>query len=187
MMLRGKVTKKLISIIFAGCVLVTSGCSNDTSNVITINSENVDNGNVDRLDVENKIIMFFNEMNNKLNKYVNSDNFNNVKDKVDIILSNIVGFIFYGEAINGVTFESLSQTAKEQIMVIWGKMIMTVKEVNEEYVKDFFINRSNKDVTIRNSAIATKNFVINDAFYVHEKSTDVLTKIKRQVITRISN
>ncbi|MGE5455979.1 MAG: hypothetical protein ACM3O4_02630 [Ignavibacteriales bacterium] len=67
---------------------------------------------------EVETVQYFNTVEEEVNEYVNFDNFDNVKDKLNDLFISTVDFVFYGKEINGVTFNDLTEETKNQILII---------------------------------------------------------------------
>ena len=88
---------------------------------------------------EVQTIQYFDNSYQKVEEYVNSDNFESVKDKLNDIFISTVDFVFYGKEINGVTFNDLTEETKMQILKILEKIdnaIETKKPGYKVVIKD---------------------------------------------------
>ncbi|NLL44395.1 MAG: hypothetical protein GX247_01840 [Mollicutes bacterium] len=115
--------------------------STNTENTTKVNDDNQSNNNIttystNQNDVnkdsnkEDKIIKYFNDIKDNVSKYVNESNLNEVKDKINEAFITIIDFIFYEKEINGITFNSLGEKAKEEI-------IKVAKEIDAIIVKKY--------------------------------------------------
>lgn len=88
---------------------------------------------------EVQTIQYFENSYQKVEEYVNLDNFESVKDKLNDIFISTVDFVFYGKEINGVTFNDLTEETKMQILKILEKIdnaIETKKPGYKVVIKD---------------------------------------------------
>lgn len=138
---------KIVAVICAGFVLVSvSGCqkkttiNDDTKKIVYEQSSNYQeekvtnsknnqsqtpksNANVNSNviindDKEIEIISYFENLEQEVDKAINEDSFSKFKEKAKEIAITGIDFIFYGTEIKGVTFEQLSDNAKNKIMAI---------------------------------------------------------------------
>lgn len=127
--------KKIIVVLSAGFVLLSmSGCQSEEqvinnkdkkeiSNRIEMNTEvssPIDNFTSDDIVVEKeeKIVSYFENLENEVDDYINENNFDEVKDKAKNIAITGIDFLFYEKEINGITFEELTDETKNKIINI---------------------------------------------------------------------
>ena len=144
-----KVNKKIFILLLSGVVLV-SGCGKENANKkIVENNIKQDEDNMEnekRLDqniennyfqddtsnendytkdnaiIENEIIDYITNPDNALDSEKNKEKFNQTKEKLIKKMIILVDFIFYGTDINGITFDSLSNSAKENMLNLFYKL-----------------------------------------------------------------
>ena len=88
---------------------------------------------------EVQTVEYFNNAYQKVDEYINSDNFDSVKDKLNDIFTSTVDFVFYNKEINGITFNDLTEETKIQVLKILEKIdnaIETRKPGYKVIVKD---------------------------------------------------
>lgn len=88
---------------------------------------------------EVEAVQYFNTVEEEVNEYVNSDNFDNVKDNLNDLFISTVDFVFYGKEINGVTFNDLTEDTKNQILRILERIDNAIESKQPGYkviVKD---------------------------------------------------
>ena len=69
-------------------------------------------------EVDKKAIEFFNNLQDEVNNFLNSEDVNNTKDKAKGVFITIVDFIFYDSEIDGITFDQLTDNGKQKILEI---------------------------------------------------------------------
>ena len=157
-----KVNKKIFILLLSGVVLV-SGCGKENANKkIVENNIKQDEDNIEkekRLEqniennyfqddtstendyikdnsiIENEIIDYITNPDNALDSEQNKEKLNETKEKLIKKMIILVDFIFYGTDINGITFDSLSNSAKENILNLFYKLD-NVLETNYPGYKD---------------------------------------------------
>lgn len=145
-----KVNKKIFLLLLSGVVLV-SGCGKEnTNNKIVENNINQDEDNIekennkqniendciqDNTSIENEIVDYITNPDNALDSEQNKEKLNETKEKLIKKMIILVDFIFYGTDINGITFDSLSNSAKENILNLFYKLD-NVLETNYPGYKD---------------------------------------------------
>lgn len=82
---------------------------------------------------ELETVEYFNNVEQEVNEYVNSSNFENVKDKLNDIFISTVDFVFYGKEINGVTFNDLTEETKNQILKILERIDNAIETKQPRY------------------------------------------------------
>lgn len=82
---------------------------------------------------EVQTIQYFENSYQKVEEYVNSDNFESVKDKLNDIFISTVDFVFYGKEINGITFNDLTEETKMQILKILEKIDNAIETKKPNY------------------------------------------------------
>ena len=116
-----KIKKALIPII-TSLVLVTTGCSNKTNEVIEDNTitETTENNTSNTNEVENneetETFDNFATEKKEISDLINSENFEKAKEKGKEFFINAVDFIFYGKEYKGITFDELKEEAKEETL-----------------------------------------------------------------------
>jgi len=76
---------------------------------------------------EVQTVEYFNNAYQKVDEYINSDNFDSVKDKLNDIFTSTVDFVFYNKEINGITFNDLTEETKIQVLKILEKIDNTIE------------------------------------------------------------
>lgn len=116
-----KINKALIPII-TSLVLVTTGCSNKTNEVIEDNTINqtTENNTSTTNEVENNEVQEtfdnFTTEKNEISDLINKKNFEEAKEKGKEFFINGVDFIFYDKEYKGITFDDLKEEAKEETL-----------------------------------------------------------------------
>lgn len=143
------VNKKIFILLLSGVVLV-SGCGKEnTNNKIVKNNINQDEDNIEKennkqniendciqdTNIENEIVDYITNPDNALDSEKNKEKLNETKEKLLKKMIILVDFIFYGTDINGITFDSLSNSAKENILNLFYKLD-NVLETNYPGYKD---------------------------------------------------
>lgn len=97
---------------------------------------------------DEEIKNYFNNLKDDVQKYVNEDNLEKVKDKLDQAFITMVDFIFYNREIKGTTFSDLSDTTKKEILD-------TAKNIDNIIIKKY----PNYKVTIKGKAETVRSFL----------------------------
>lgn len=79
---------------------------------------------------DDEVVNYFKKLKESVGKYVNEENIDKAKVKIDDVFITTVDFIFYDKKVNGVTFSSLSDGAKKQILE-------TAKDINNIIIKKY--------------------------------------------------
>lgn len=112
---------------------------------------------------EVQTIEYFDNVYQKVDEYVNSDNFESIKDKLNDIFISTVDFVFYDKEINGVTFNDLTEETKTQVLKILERIDNAIEARKPGYkvvVKDKNLELYNNVSTkIRQGLFYTDNFL----------------------------
>lgn len=117
------------NVVESGGTLTDSYVTETTQEEVPIISQN-------EVMTEEETINYFERIETKINEYANSDSFANVKDKASSLFITTIDFIFYGGEIKGVTFESLSNSAKLKILNIARRIDTTIMTKWPTYKED---------------------------------------------------
>ena len=114
--------KKLIIVVSLFLISISiSGCK-DRNEASIYNDDST--GDDQQEIVENKennseeIVNHFEDLEQEIDDALNESDSDKLKEKAKNIVVNGIDFIFYGKQINGVTFEQLTDEAKEKIIYI---------------------------------------------------------------------
>lgn len=116
--------------------IVVSGGTMTDSYVAEITAEEVPIISQNEVMTEEETVNYFERIEAKINEYAASDSFANAKDKASSLFITTVDFIFYGGEIKGVTFESLSNSAKLKILNIARRIDTTIMTKWPTYKED---------------------------------------------------
>lgn len=70
---------------------------------------------------EDAVIEEFSKIEKNITSVLNEENIDNVLSKIGDSVATMIGFIWYGEEIHGVTYNELSSEAKEKVLNIYYK------------------------------------------------------------------
>ena len=140
--------KKIFLVLTTGLVLVTnSGCYNNqkvnvvkddltTEDVVpttkeevttsqqTTQSTIVSNEQINEIKEKNndkEVIDYFEKANTYIENTFTEEKINKVTDKMGDYVATMIGFIWYGEEINSITYNELSTEAKQKVMELYNK------------------------------------------------------------------
>jgi hypothetical protein len=84
---------------------------------ITTEIEITESKNNNDYDIE--VINYFNEKESEINQLLSQENVEQGLSKIGDYIATMIGFIWYGEEINGVTYNQLSNEAKDTVLNIY--------------------------------------------------------------------
>lgn len=116
--------------------VVVNGGTMTESYVQEITTEEVPVISQNNVMTEEETVNYFERIEAKVNEYANSENFENMKDKASSLFITTVDFIFYGGEIKGVTYDSLSNSAKLKILNIAKRIDTTIMTKWPTYKED---------------------------------------------------
>ena len=117
-------------------------------NKSTTNNQNEKKQTNININKEDEVVNYFKKLKDDISKYINEENLDKAKDKIDEAFITTVDFIFYNKEINEVTFSSLSDGTKKQILAI-------AKDINNIIIKKY----PNYQVVIKGKSQKIGNFI----------------------------
>ena len=184
--------KKMAVIALVGITLITTGCSNNTKEVVNNNTytnvvetiyeektqedeileEVIDEkgSNITTMSNEEKdayVLSYFEKAETKIDQILNSETTQNIKQESKEIFVNMVDFLFYEGELNGITYNELSDNTKIKILEISSRIDTKIENKVPGY----------KD-TIKDAAGKTYS-------YVSEKLIDGKEIIENKIIEEI--
>ena len=176
-----KIKKALIPII-TSLVLVTTGCSNKTNEVIednTINQTTENNTNttneVENNETQETFDNFATEK-NEISDLINKKNFEEAKEKGKELFINGVDFIFYDKEYKGITFDDLKEEAKEETLNNLNIIDGWIMQLDPDYKE-----------TLQEKYKVVADFVNEKYLYVLDKIKEYLGEENYNAITDIKN
>ena len=176
-----KIKKALIPII-TSLVLVTTGCSNKTNEVIednTINQTTENNTNttneVENNETQETFDNFATEK-NEISDLINKKNFEEAKEKGKELFINGVDFIFYDKEYKGITFDDLKEEAKEETLNNLNIIDGWIMQLDPDYKE-----------TLQEKYKVVADFVNEKYLYVLDKIKEYLGEENYAAITDIKN
>ncbi len=176
-----KIKKALIPII-TSLVLVTTGCSNKTNEVIednTINQTTENNTNttneVENNETQETFDNFATEK-NEISDLINKKNFEEAKEKGKELFINGVDFIFYDKEYKGITFDDLKEEAKEETLNNLNTIDGWIMQLDPDYKE-----------TLQEKYKVVADFVNEKYLYVLDKIKEYLGEENYAAITDIKN
>ena len=176
-----KINKALIPII-TSLVLVTTGCSNKTNEVIednTINQTTENNTNttneVENNETQETFDNFATEK-NEISDLINKKNFEEAKEKGKELFINGVDFIFYDKEYKGITFDDLKEEAKEETLNNLNIIDGWIMQLEPDYKE-----------TLQEKYKVVADFVNEKYLYVLDKIKEYLGEENYNAITDIKN
>ena len=176
-----KIKKALIPII-TSLVLVTTGCSNKTNEVIEDNTINqtTENNTSTTNEVENNEVQEtfdnFTTEKNEISDLINKKNFEEAKEKGKEFFINGVDFIFYDKEYKGITFDDLKEEAKEETLNNLNTIDGWIMQLDPDYKE-----------TLQEKYKVVADFVNEKYLYVLDKIKEYLGEENYAAITDIKN
>lgn len=176
-----KINKALIPII-TSLVLVTTGCSNKTNEVIEDNTINqtTENNTSTTNEVENNEVQEtfdnFTTEKNEISDLINKKNFEEAKEKGKEFFINGVDFIFYDKEYKGTTFDDLKEEAKEETLNNLNIIDGWIMQLDPDYKE-----------TLQEKYKVLADFVNEKYLYVLDKIKEYLGEENYNAITDIKN
>ena len=176
-----KIKKALIPII-TSLVLVTTGCSNKTNEVIEDNTINqtTENNTSTTNEVENNEVQEtfdnFTTEKNEISDLINKKNFEEAKEKGKEFFINGVDFIFYDKEYKGITFDDLKEEAKEETLNNLNIIDGWIMQLDPDYKE-----------TLQEKYKVVSDFVNEKYLYVLDKIKEYLGEENYNAITDIKN
>ena len=176
-----KIKKALIPII-TSLVLVTTGCSNKTNEVIEDNTitETTENNTSTTNEVENNEVQEtfdnFTTEKNEISDLINKKNFEEAKEKGKEFFINGVDFIFYDKEYKGITFDDLKEEAKEETLNNLNIIDGWIMQLKPDYKE-----------TLQEKYKVVADFVNEKYLYVLDKIKEYLGEENYNAITDIKN
>lgn len=131
----------------------------------------------------NKEFTFFSDAKQEIIEYIESEEFEKLKEKGKYYVTTGIDFIFFGTEINGVTFDELSTELKTRVM----NDIASLDQAVESYYPNYKETLSSK-YQIAAEFVSSKYLEILDAIrnYLGEENYNAVGEIKDQIIGDIS-
>ena len=176
-----KIKKALIPII-TSLVLVTTGCSNKTNEVIEDNTitETTENNTSNTNEVENneatETFDNFASEKKEISDLINSENFEEAKEKGKEYFINGVDFIFYDKEYKGITFDELKEEAKEETLNNLNIIDGWIMQIDPDYKE-----------SLQEKYKVVKDFVNEKYLYILDKIKEYLGEENYNAITDIKN
>ncbi len=124
-----KLNQKALSIILAtSFIIFPAGCSGEK----VVTEQQV-------IASEDEVVNHFSELENQFESEIIKDDLKEMKNSIDKILVEMIGFIFYDEEYKGVTFNELTDSSKEKITSSW----MRIEQIISTYYPDYKIDLKN--------------------------------------------
>ena len=176
-----KIKKALIPII-TSLVLVTTGCSNKTNEVIEDNTINQTTKNktnttnkIENNETQETFDNFATEK-NEISDLINKKNFEEAKEKGKELFINGVDFIFYDKEYKGITFDDLKEEAKEETLNNLNTIDGWIMQLDSDYKE-----------TLQEKYKVVADFVNEKYLYVLDKIKEYLGEENYAAITDIKN
>lgn len=129
------INKKACAIIaMMGITLGSYGCGTQVTTESSRGSENL--SQEEQSTSEQEVVDYVNDLYNKLNGYLNSENIETAKYEINHILAEMTGFIFYDDPILGVSLKDISDSGKQKIGEIWQATVRLMEEKYPEFTAD---------------------------------------------------
>lgn len=124
-----KLNQKALSIVLAtSFIIFPAGCSGEK--VVTEQQA---------IASEDEVVNHFSELENQFESEIIKDDLKEMKNSIDKILVEMIGFLFYDEEYKGVTFNELTDSSKEKITASW----MRIEQIISTYYPDYKIDLKN--------------------------------------------
>ena len=141
---------------------------------------------------ENKIITkeqsneeftFFSDAKQELIEYIESEDFEKLKEKGKYYVTTGIDFIFFGTEINGITFDQMSTELKTRVM----NDIESLDNAVEAYYPEYKESLSSK-YQVASEFVSSKYLQILDSIreYLGDENFNAVGEIKDQIIGDIS-
>ena len=134
---------------------------------------------------EEETIAYFKSMESKINEYVNSENFDKLKDKTSALFITTVDFLFYNGQIKGKTFDELNDETKLKILEIAKAIDSKIAEKWPTYKED--IKTTSKNTYTSASEKISSGIKYIDGKLEEKVGTEKYQESKEKVTTTIDN
>ena len=95
---------------------------------------------------EEEVVSYVEEVSQEVENLTYSSTSSSVKEKLEDTFITLTDFIFYGGTIKGVTFDELTDAAKEKVLTLYEKMDTTIESYFPNY-KENIKNTAKKSYT----------------------------------------
>lgn len=164
-------SKKLIQILLSGIVLFSlTGCGKKE---IIVNENQPEQKPVENLheqklpssqkvseEKEQKTMDKVNEYYEKMNDYLNSEDFKEKEDSVLQYFFLVTDFLFYGEPINGVTMKEISVESQLKLIALYEKMDAMIEERYPNYQEKVKTKFGETTDVLKEKTVDAKDYLI---------------------------
>lgn len=112
---------------------------------------------------EEEIIDMFDQMDSEINELLSEENIEACMSEIGDYVATMIGFIWYGEEINGITYDELSESAKEEVKEIYFKVDSSIESKIPNYKE-----------TIKDKYTVVASFLKEKGTYLKDKSEDYI-------------
>lgn len=111
---------------------------------------------------EEEVVSYVEEVEDEVSTLVNSDsNDKSVKEKLEDTFITLTDFIFYNGTIKGVTFQELTDNAKEKVLTLYENIDNTIEERFPNYKENIKSTAERGYVTVVEKASELKDSIVN--------------------------
>lgn len=111
---------------------------------------------------EEEVISYISEVEQEVNTLSSeSNNSKSVKKKLEDTFVTLTDFIFYGGTIKGVTFESLTDTAKEKVLILYENIDSTIESKFPDYKENIKSTAEKSYTSVVSKASDLKDTIIS--------------------------
>ena len=131
----------------------------------------------------NEEFTFFSDAKQELIEYIESEDFEKLKEKGKYYVTTGIDFIFFGTEINGITFDQMSTELKTRVM----NDIESLDNAVEAYYPEYKESLSSK-YQVASEFVSSKYLQILDSIreYLGDENFNAVGEIKDQIIGDIS-
>lgn len=131
----------------------------------------------------NQEFTYFSDAKKELTEYIESEDFQKLKEKGKYYVTTGIDFIFFGTEINGITFDQMSTELKTRVM----NDIESLDNAVEAYYPEYKESLSSK-YQVASEFVSSKYLQILDSIreYLGDENFNAVGEIKDQIIGDIS-
>lgn len=132
----------------------TSSSSNDTSDTLFTDTSKASN--------ENEVVTYVEEVEKEVETLAASDGDDkSVKEKLEDTFITLTDFIFYDGTIKGVTFQELTDSAKEKVLDLYEKIDSTIESKFPNYKENIKSTAKKSYTTVITKAKELKDSIVS--------------------------
>lgn len=132
----------------------TSSSSNDTSDTLFTDTSKASN--------ENEVVTYVEEVEKEVETLAASDGDDkSVKEKLEDTFITLTDFIFYDGTIKGVTFQELTDSAKEKVLDLYEKIDSTIESKFPNYKENIKSTAKKSYTTVVTKAKELKDSIVS--------------------------